>query len=186
MKNNMLAVFFPGIGYHNDKPLLYYSRKIVKELGYEEVCVEYHDMPGKVRGDAQKMREAVEIAYAQTEEFLSKIDFDKYERIVFVGKSIGTVVAARYANEHNIAAKLVLYTPVEATFSFVNGDSIAFIGDADPWSELDEVKRLASEKKVSLSIFHACNHSLECDNVEENINILSTVMKRTEEYLSKD
>ena len=89
---NMLAVFFPGIEYHNDKPLLYYSRKIVKELGYEEVCVEYHDMSGKVRGDAQKMREAVEIAYAQTEEFLSKIDFDKYETPdlngeMFFGKS---------------------------------------------------------------------------------------------------
>lgn len=180
---NMLAVFFPGIGYHNDKPLLYYSRKIAKELGYEEVCVEYHDMPEKVRGDAQKMHEAVKIAYEQTEEFLLKIDFDMYERIVFVGKSIGTVVAARYANEHNIAAKLVLYTPVKATFSFINGDGIAFIGDADPWSELDEVKRLASEKKVPLSIFQACNHSLECDNVEENLKILSEVMKNTKEFL---
>lgn len=23
-----LAIFFPGIGYHTDKPLLYYSRKL--------------------------------------------------------------------------------------------------------------------------------------------------------------
>ena len=30
------AVFFPGIGYHCDKPLLYYSRKLAKECGYEE------------------------------------------------------------------------------------------------------------------------------------------------------
>ena len=26
--NKKIAVFFPGLGYHNDKPLLYYSRKI--------------------------------------------------------------------------------------------------------------------------------------------------------------
>ena len=30
------AVFFPGIGYHCDKPLLYYSRKLAQECGYEE------------------------------------------------------------------------------------------------------------------------------------------------------
>ena len=26
-----LAVIFPGIGYHCDKPILYYSRKLAKE-----------------------------------------------------------------------------------------------------------------------------------------------------------
>ena len=28
-----IAVFFPGIGYHCDKPLLYYARKLVQEYG---------------------------------------------------------------------------------------------------------------------------------------------------------
>ena len=31
-----LAIFFPGIGYHCDKPLLYYSRKLSQECGYKE------------------------------------------------------------------------------------------------------------------------------------------------------
>lgn len=26
-----LAILFPGIGYHTDKPLLYYSKKILKK-----------------------------------------------------------------------------------------------------------------------------------------------------------
>ena len=30
MNNNKLAVIFPGIGYHSDKPLLYYSKKVAK------------------------------------------------------------------------------------------------------------------------------------------------------------
>ena len=30
-----LAVLFPGIGYHCDKPLLYYSKKYLKVYGYE-------------------------------------------------------------------------------------------------------------------------------------------------------
>ena len=30
-----LAILFPGIGYHTDKPLLYYSKKILKNMNYE-------------------------------------------------------------------------------------------------------------------------------------------------------
>lgn len=35
-----LAVVFPGIGYHVDKPLLFYSKKIAASHGFE-VAAEY-------------------------------------------------------------------------------------------------------------------------------------------------
>ena len=35
-----IAVFFPGIGYHCDKPLLYYARKLVQEYVYEKIWSE--------------------------------------------------------------------------------------------------------------------------------------------------
>ena len=31
MSDKKIAVFFPGIGYTNDKPLMYYSRKLAEE-----------------------------------------------------------------------------------------------------------------------------------------------------------
>ena len=34
-----IAVFFPGIGYHCDKPLLYYARKLVQECGCEKIVL---------------------------------------------------------------------------------------------------------------------------------------------------
>ena len=46
-----LAVFFPGIGYHCDKPLLYYSRKLAQECGYEEtIALSYNYDGGNIRG----------------------------------------------------------------------------------------------------------------------------------------
>ena len=36
-----IAVIFPGVGYHADKPLLYYSKKIASQNGYEIVEVPY-------------------------------------------------------------------------------------------------------------------------------------------------
>ena len=41
-----LAVFFPGIGYHCDKPLLYYGRDIAYEAGYEKNINISYEYPG--------------------------------------------------------------------------------------------------------------------------------------------
>ena len=51
-----LAVFFPGIGYHCDKPLLYYSRKLVQEYGYEKIVTLNYTYDGKnLRGNEEKI-----------------------------------------------------------------------------------------------------------------------------------
>ena len=73
-----LAVFFPGIGYTVDKPLMHYSRRLAAALGYEIRLVPYTGFPKKVKGDRERMVESFRIALAQTEEMLSDVDFDSY------------------------------------------------------------------------------------------------------------
>ena len=66
------AVFFPGIGYHCDKPLLYYSRKLAQECGYEEtIALSYTYDGGNIRGNEEKMQQAFESLYEQAEKSLS-------------------------------------------------------------------------------------------------------------------
>ena len=94
-----LAVFFPGIGYHCDKPLLYYSRKLAQECGYEEtIALSYNYDGGNIRGNEEKMQQAFESLYEQAEKSLSAVDFDKYDEILFVAKSVGTIIASAYAD----------------------------------------------------------------------------------------
>ena len=79
-----LAIFFPGIGYHCDKPLLYYARKLTQECGYEEsISLSYSYDGRNIRGDEQKMQQAFEALYAQAEQQLSKVDFGKYSEILY-------------------------------------------------------------------------------------------------------
>ena len=40
-----LAVLFPGVGYHVDRPLLYHSAKLARERGYEVCAVSYPPLP---------------------------------------------------------------------------------------------------------------------------------------------
>lgn len=74
-----LAVFFPGIGYHCDKPLLYYSEKIAKQYQYETIKIVYE-------GLSKDLDAAFEEAFAQTEKRLAGIDWQQYEDILLYPK----------------------------------------------------------------------------------------------------
>ena len=182
-----LAVVFPGMGYNTYGPLLYYSGKLAKAVGYELMLdIEYHDLPQKIRGDLKLMQEAALKAYECVEAQHSGIDWSAYERILFIGKSIGTVVAAKYNQEHKIGAKQIWYTPVEATFKYAEGTIEVFIGDADPWSDIEKVKELAASSGIPLHIYPGCNHSLESGDILSDIRTLSDVMEKTRKYIRKD
>lgn len=181
-----LAVFFPGMGYTKEKPLLYFSSKMAADLGYECIFVEYHDLPDKIRGNQEKMLLAGDMAYEQSCDALQDVDFEYYEKILFVGKSVGTIIAAKYAQKHWPEARLVLYTPLSFTFEYAIKDGVAFIGDADPWSDLGQVKDLAAKGCVPLHIYPGCNHSLERKgNQLDNIDILKNAMTLTYRFINQ-
>ena len=116
-----LAVIFPGIGYTADRPLLHFSRRIAAASGYEIRIMEYKGFPSKVKGDRKRMEESFDIALGQAREMLSGVDLEEYEDILFIGKSIGTIVAAQIASESPAKERIrmILYTPLDDTFTFI-------------------------------------------------------------------
>ena len=189
MKN--LAIFFPGIGYHADKPLLYYSRKLAGEAGYEQIALKYDYQAGNIRGNKEKMEAAFHALYAQAEEQLAGVDFAAYAEVVFVSKSVGTIIASAYAQkleEAGMEATLrhILYTPLEATYTFAPKHAAAFIGTADPWSDVPAVIRMSEAQGVPMHVYEDANHSLETSDTMRNLQILQDVMAKTREILSDD
>ena len=179
-----IACIFPGIGYTCDKPLLYYSEKLLRALNWDIVRVQYHDLPEKVRGDQEKMHASINLTWEQTKEKLQEIDWTSYSRILFISKSIGTIIAAKYAYENNIkSVRHVLYTPLEETYIYPTKESIAFVGTKDMM--YDKVVGLSGNAGIPLFVFDDCNHSLETDNVIHNIEIINKIMIKTKEFISK-
>ncbi len=191
MKKKKLLVVFPGIGYHCDKPLLYYGRKTAAEAGYDEVInISYSCPVQNIRGDKEKMRQAFDAMYAQAKESLSGVAFDEYADVIFMSKSIGTVIAAAYEKEYEIKdVRHVLYTPLAETIEVLNGekniDAIAFIGSDDPWSDVPKVVEMAKKQGIPMHLYEGVNHSLEGKNTLENIEILGKVMKKTKHFIEK-
>ncbi len=65
-----------------------------------------------LRGNEEKMRQAFDSLYIQAENSLKEIAFDQYEQILFISKSIGTIIASAYA-EAQQSCRHILYTPLK-------------------------------------------------------------------------
>ncbi len=178
-----IAVFFPGIGYHCDKPLLYYSAKIAGQYQYELRRLSYSGLSKPTKNLNELVEEMFEPAFAQTEEALAMIEWDRYEDILFVSKSIGTVVACAYAKRHGVKCRNIYYTPLEQTFSFAPQDGIVFHGTKDPWAQTAVIQSKCLERRLPLHVIEDVNHSLEAvDDIGNNLRILTRVMELAESY----
>ena len=183
-----IAVIFPGIGYHADKPLLYYSRMLARESGYEITEVPYRNFPPRIRGDRDKMKQALEIGLSQAEEILKHIQFIEYEKILFISKSIGTAIAVAYAANHKVRADHLWYTPLAETFEVMgeregHGDIIAFHGTRDPWASTSRLQALSSDFGVPLYLTEGGNHSLETGQAEHDLKTLLGVMEKSRDFI---
>ena len=177
-----IAVLFPGIGYTCDKPLLYYSGRLAKKAGYEVVPVPYGNFPDKVRGDRAKMQQSFDMALAQAEEILAGVKWNEYDGVLFLSKSVGTIVSSAYAKNHGLKVKNVLFTPLKETWMFDSGERIAFHGTADPWADNDEIAGEAEKHGTPLVTVEGANHSLETGDVIKDIEILENVVLKVKEF----
>ena len=177
-----IAVIFPGIGYHVDKPLLYYSRKLARSYGYEIKCAEYGELPSGVKGDEKKMYAAYKLAMENVTRQLSDIDFSSYSQVLFISKSIGTAVAATYDADNQIGAGHIYYTPVEASFQKIGTRGIVFHGTGDDWAKTEVIKEECQKRGLPLFLTENANHSMETGDTLRDIEILREIMQNTEKY----
>lgn len=181
-----LAVVFPGIGYNVDKPLLYYAKKLAKENEYEILDVPYKNFPANVKGNPKLMEQVFLSALEQSQDILKDVKWDEYESVLFIMKSVGTAVGAAYAKDNKIKADMLIYTPVEQTFQFLEQEcGIVFSGTNDPWVEEYIVKENCSKLKLPLHMIKDANHSLEMGDLGTDIVMLHEIMRLSSEYISK-
>ncbi|MBO4864635.1 MAG: alpha/beta hydrolase [Eubacterium sp.] len=178
-----LCVLFPGVGYTVDRPLLYYSKKKALKLGYEVIELKFKDLPKDIKGDKEKQKEAYRLCLEQAEKKLKDIDWGSYSDILFVGKSIGTVIAASYAqsieDKLKTEIRFLYMTPLAETFSLARPKSgIVFTGTADPWVVHEEIVEAAKKLELPCYIYENANHSLETGDVARDIEIAGDVMSR--------
>ncbi len=186
MKSDKLAVIFPGMGYHSDKPLLYYSKRLARERGYEIIEIKY-DFKVRARdimNDKDAMHEAFSHAAKETKRQLSSVKYEDYKKILFIGKSIGTTVAAYYDQKNGINAGHIVFTPVPETFKYLrDGCGIVFHGTADPWCDTELAESKCEELHLEIFEVNDANHSLETNDPIIDCSRMQGILNKVDEMM---
>ena len=96
---------------------------------------------------------------------------------MFIGKSIGTAIAAKYGKAFEIDAEQIVFTPIEVTFSYLNPcDGFVFHGTADPLCDTDMCVQLCKQMSLTYAVIPDANHSLETGDVATDLKNMERIM----------
>lgn len=177
-----IAVLFPGMGYTVQKPLLYYAKDMAYAHGYHIIEIKYDRVDTHIPTGLTQ-------AYKMMMPYMAEFDWNRFEQILFIEKSIGTVLGHRYASELYIPASHFSMTPLSQTFDYFCKDSKSFLihGTKDRFMNTDVFLNACSklEKKEGRDywILENANHSMELDDTIKNLENMKVMMQLLEKML---
>ncbi len=176
-----IAVVFPGVGYTKDRPLLYYAGKQAVKCGYELVHVDFSGIEWSKEKlkDKDFLRTVMERCLKITEDSLERFGDMSGDDILFISKSIGTVVATAYERKRSVNAKQICFSPLEMIEGYVreNG-AVLFYGNDDPFADHTIIEKIGKEKKLEMHCIEGGNHSLETGDIVTDIDNLKQMISR--------
>lgn len=182
-KSDTLVVIMPGIGYTLDRPLMDYSKKLALELGYDVLPIEYGFQI--VRKGLNVEEEIQYVINESMEVFRAALNKD-YKQIVFISKSIGTIIHTSLCNEaNNYEVKNIYLTPINETMKVgIKENSLVISGTNDPLISKEAIEEIRKIRGLNLIEVKDGDHSLNVkDNVLSSIEILYKVIEAEKEYL---
>ncbi len=180
--SDTLMVLLGGQNYSVDQPLLHYSKNLGLQMGLDVLAVHYGFMH---HTSLVKFPDDFEVLYDEVETLIEMALEPHHEKIVFVGKSLGTVLIKRlHKSFSNRSHKLVYLTPVAPAFDPDNlSEKLIIMGTGD--AHYDE-KLLNREEESVVIEFEGADHSLETGNVITDLELLEQVIGAISGYLEKE
>ncbi len=165
-----IVVSFPG-GRGNEIPILYFGAKHFEDKGYEKIFINY-PMSKDLSLDSL-LKNALAI--------LNDINWDEYEHIVFIAKSLGTLVACKVKEMLQIPATLVLFTPLEDIIKYINKENdVSFVamGDKDKYLSATLLIKHCEKEEIKCHIEKEVGHRMEVmNNLQRNLEIVFNVLQ---------
>ncbi len=163
---------FPGIR-GAEIPLLYFAAKHYEDKDYEKVFV----------SNPTSLKDFDSI-YENAKTIVKSFDFSEYDDVVFVAKSIGTVVACKLKEELNVSASLILFTPITDTLPFIRRENqivLVAASDNDRYLKSEILCGLCERENISYYIEPNVGHRMEVKNdIEKNLQVIGNVIGQLE------
>ncbi|MBY0089101.1 alpha/beta hydrolase [Brevibacillus brevis] len=194
--SRFVCFFFPGASYSFDRPYLYYSTMIFlsKQIDLVHVHAEY----GRDNTDFWNCSFAKRSAWISEEMQMvvsHVLDAHEYERVFFLGKSLGTVPItcgllkeSRFARSSAILLTPLLTEDVVHTELLTLAQQVFLVsGTADHYYNQVVVDQLAASKpNIQLHLPQNAKHSLDVDLfIDDSLQVLLSVMGELSRFLDK-
>lgn len=167
-----LVVIFPGAGYGLDCPLLYYADFLFETKGYERVHMKYLNILSQ---KGVLIEEKIKMLREYTWNKVKDIDFDEYQEVIFLSKSIGAIEAGVLSEKLGISVKHIFLTPVEDATIYLKSDSVVVIGTED--KAYERYKSVCEDNNIKALYIKGADHSLEIyEKPFESIRVLEEVL----------
>lgn len=183
--SDTLVVLLPGIGYTCQRSLLDYSKKLAAEMGFDVLPIEYGFQIARKQVNHS---DEFNIVIRECREILLKAlgTEGKYKKIVFIGKSIGTLIQSSISEKLvNYKVKNIYLTPVTETIKIgIKEDSLVISGNADPLINKQAIEQLRNNENITFMEIDNADHSLNVKNdVIKSIDVLNSIIKNEKEFL---
>lgn len=189
---NTLIIVLAGFGYTINHPLLYYVKNIAKELkcDYLGIDFDYKNNPLFL----QKLENDKDVYFEEDNVLVKEYTKDKsktYQRIVFIGKSMGTSIIKRLVDDIELLNKsaLVLMTPGTEWSSIIekivtiNNPILVIGGLGDVNYRVEGLEKIYTMENIKVLELKDTNHALETGNVDQDLEILNRVISAIKEFI---
>ncbi|MNN26086.1 hypothetical protein D3C81_1395840 [compost metagenome] len=171
--SSSLVVLFPGKNYSCDLPLLYYARSCAVECKHDVLSLEYGYQSARTEHEEHDLP-------IVTKECLIAIQqiADQYSNIIFVSKSMGTIIAGEIAKELGYDKIQHIYlTPLDQSVMYIQqSKGIVIYGTNDPMFSEEQAKLIEAIGIRVVPIKNA-SHSLEVGHIFDSLEILSSIIQ---------
>ncbi|WP_178024126.1 alpha/beta hydrolase [uncultured Paenibacillus sp.] len=168
--NRKLVVLFPGKNYSCEKPTLHYAGLAARECGYDILALEYGYQAARTELEYREIPQVIEDCERAVRQLI-----DSYEEIVFISKSLGTVVAGEVHRKLGAGAKIrqIYLTPIPDTLPYIHGTrAVVVYGTKDDLFPAELASRLKASNQLKVVAIAGANHGLETERAEESLEIL--------------
>lgn len=189
-----LGVVLPGQGYTAHMPVLYYPTGLLANRGADVLCVEYDYYRKPAFGRAsgiERSRWLFADAAAALEAGLAQ---RPYERIVLVGKSLGTLAMGHLITTDIRLAQspciwltpLVRNETLRRQIAQAKPRSFFVSGTADPHYDPAGFAEIVEVTRGQSLVIESANHSLEiANNISESLRAMERVVQAVETFLDE-
>ena len=176
---NRLMVLLPGRGATTDIPIMTYLREIGTRLLFDVFVVTYgfHLTQEAISFDK------IPLAMHDTEDALAQVLTKPYDHICWVGKSLGTPIAAMLAAKQDATTQSIIHlTPIlDATEMNLGMAQLAIIGTQDRWYDAEKRHDTAD---VQWEVYDGVNHGLVIrNNWQQSIVVLQEMLSACDHFI---